>query len=187
MSQRNPNTFLQVEDYLAGERESAVRHEYVDGQIYALGGASDRHNRIAGNIYSRLVLKLGEGECEPFISDMKLMVDPVTYYYPDVLVARDPPGGDPYVRTQARLVVEVMSPSTERFDRNEKLFAYKRIPSLLEYVLVAQDVMYVEIHRRGTSNKWPTEVFTLPEDQLSFTFVDLHIPLADVYRNARLP
>ncbi len=93
MSRLKIKSHLSVADYLAGERESDVRHEYVDGQVYAMAGASDRHNRIAGNIFSRLNESLVDDQCEPFISDMKMMVSPVLYYYPDVVVTCDAPGG----------------------------------------------------------------------------------------------
>jgi Uma2 family endonuclease len=85
---------LSVAEYLEAEKDSPVRHEYVDGQIFAMGGASDRHNRIAGNFYSRLNDLLGDGPCEPFISDMKVWVSETVYYYPDVVVACDGPDAD---------------------------------------------------------------------------------------------
>jgi Uma2 family endonuclease len=176
---------LSVEDYLAGERDVDVRHEYVDGQVYAMAGASDRHNRIAGNIFSRLNDHLVDDECEPFISDMKIKVSPVLYYYPDVVVTCDEPGGDPYFRTEPRLIVEVISPTTERIDRTEKLHAYRRIESLLEYVLVAQDAPYVEVHRRGADGGWTVEIFNELTEQLTLASVNLTLNLGDIYRNVR--
>ena len=182
---RTAEPHLSVADYLAGERDSDVRHEYVDGQAYAMAGASDRHNRIAGNIFSRLNSHLDGAECEPFISDMKIKVDEALYYYPDVVVTCDPPGGDPYFRTQPRLIVEVTSPSTERIDRHEKLHAYERVESLQEYVLVSQDARLVEIHRRGARGEWTHEVLTEPHEQLALASVGLALDLGDVYRNVR--
>lgn len=82
---------LSVADYLEAEKDSSVRHEFVDGQIYAMAGASDRHNHIAGNLYNRLDDHLGDGACEAFISDMKVWVSDVVLYYPDVVVACDGP------------------------------------------------------------------------------------------------
>jgi Uma2 family endonuclease len=140
---------LSVEEYLEGERDAEVRHEYVAGQAYAMAGASVRRNRIAGNIFTRLSVHLDGADCEPFISDMKVRVAPDLFYYPDVFVACDPPGGDPYFRTEPRLVVEVLSPSTERADRREKLAAYRDCPSVREYTLVSQDGTRVELHRRA--------------------------------------
>lgn len=186
MSRLKIKSYLSVADYLAGERESDVRHEYVDGQVYAMAGASDRHNRIAGNIFSRLNDHLVDDECEPFISDMKVKVDPVLYYYPDVVVTCDPPDGDRYARAAPRLIVEVLSPSTERIDRTEKLHAYKRVESLREYVLVAQDMTLIEIHRREEGGgEWTREILTKPEEHLTLASVGLTLNLSDVYRNVR--
>lgn len=185
MSRLKIKSYLSVADYLAGERESDVRHEYVDGQVYAMAGASDRHNRIAGNFFVRLSPHLDGSDCEPFISDMKVMVDPVLYYYPDVVVTCDAPGGDRYTRAAPRLIVEVLSPTTERIDRAEKLHAYRRVESLRECVLVAQDTMLVEIHRRGAGGEWVREILTELEDQLTLASVGLTLNLSDVYRNVR--
>lgn len=176
---------LSVADYLAGERNVDVRHEYVDGQVYALAGASDRHNRITLNIASRLNDHLVDDECEAFMSDMKIRVSPALYYYPDVVVTCDAPGGDAYYRVEPRLIVEVMSPSTERVDRIEKRHAYRRVESLREYVLVAQDAPFVELHRRGADGTWTIEAFSDLAEQLTLASVDLALDLSDVYRNVR--
>jgi Uma2 family endonuclease len=175
---------LSVADYLAGERDAAVRHEYVSGQAYAMAGASARHNRIAGNIFARLNEHLDGDECEPFISDMKIRVAPDLFYYPDVVVTCDQAGGDPYFRTEPRLVIEVLSPTTERTDRHEKLAAYKNCPSVREYALVSQDGMAVELHRR-VGEEWRTELLTEPEEQCAFESVGLTMSLSDIYRNVR--
>ena len=182
MSLRKPIGRIAVEDYLAGEQESAIRHEYVDGHTFAMAGASDRHNLIAGAVYARLIDRLGAGPCKAFISDMKVMVEPTIYYYPDVVVACDPPGGDPYTRTEPVLIVEVTSPTTQRADRIEKLPAYKRITSLVECVLISQTQMLVELHRR-VGGVWQTDLLTGPEDQLRLDSVGLSLALSDIYRN----
>jgi Uma2 family endonuclease len=91
---------LSVAEYLEGERDSPVRHEYVDGQIYAMAGASDRHNRISINLTSRFDDHLGDGPCEVFMADMKVWVSETVFYYPDVVVACDGPGADAYYRKQ---------------------------------------------------------------------------------------
>jgi len=158
---------LTEEEYLENERHSDVRHEYLAGLVYAMAGASDRHNRIALNLASRLNDHLNGGPCEVFIADMKVTVDPLVYYYPDVVVTCDPPGSDPYVRTQPHLIIEVVSPSTERIDRHEKLFAYRRVSSVQEYVLVLQDRMQVEVYRRQSEDEWSREIFIQSEALLS--------------------
>ncbi len=184
MALRKLQTYLSVEDYLAGENESPVRHEYVDGQVYAMAGASDRHNRIAGNVFARLSDHLAEGPCEPFISDMKIRVSSRLFYYPDVVVTCEP-GGDHYTKTQPVLIVEVLSPSTERIDRYEKLLAYRQVPSVQEYVLIAQARMLVEIHRRSSDGEWEHDILTEPEDELALKSVGLSLSLAQVYRRVR--
>jgi len=118
---------VSVQEYLEGEKESPIRHEYVNGYVYAMAGASDRHNRIALNIASRLNQLLIEGPCEVFISDMKLRVSPNVYYYPDVVVCCDSPPLDAYVRSQPVLIIEVTSPTTQRIDHHEKLLASQHI------------------------------------------------------------
>ena len=185
MSGQKPQFYISVVEYLAHEKDSPVRHEYVDGQMYAMAGASDRHNRIALNLASRLNDHLNGGPCEVFIADMKVIVDPLVYYYPDVVVACDPPGGDPYVRTQPHLIIEVVSPSTERIDRHEKWFAYRRVPSLLEYVLVLQDRMQVEVYRLQRDGEWTREIFAQPEEHVHFASVGFTLRVSAIYRNVR--
>jgi Uma2 family endonuclease len=186
MSQRKPKIHISVAEYLAGERESPVRHEYVQGEVYAMAGASDRHNRIALNIASRLNNHVASGPCEAFMSDMKLKVSADVFYYPDVVVTCDAAGGDSYFRTEPRLIVEVISPSTERIDRHEKMVAYKSVPSLQEYVLVMQDEMRVEIYRRK-DDAWEVQTFTGGDERLEFASVSLAMSMGEIYRNARLP
>ena len=107
------------------------------------------------------------------------------YYYPDVVVTCDPPGSDPYVRTQPHVVIEVVSPSTERIDRHEKLFAYRRVPSVQEYVLVLQDRMQVEVYRRQSGEEWAREIFTQPEEHVHLASVSFTLSVSDMYRNVR--
>ena len=100
------------------------------------------------------------------------------------MVTCDPPGGDPYVRTQPHLLIEVVSPATERIDRHEKLLAYRRIPSLQEYVLVLQDRMQVEVYRRQGEER-PREIFMQPEDRMHFASVGLTMSVSEIYRDVR--
>src|SRR5437868_11662416 len=161
-----------------------MRHEYVGGQAYAMAGASARHNRIALNIAGRLNDHLAGDECEAFMADMKIRVAPDLFYYPDVVVTCDKPGGDPYFRTEPRLIIEVLSPTTERTDRHEKLAAYKNCPSVQEYALISQEGMMVELHRR-LGDEWQMEIFTEAEEQFTFESIGLTMSLGDIYRNVR--
>ncbi len=187
MFQSDVPPFISVDDYLAGERDSPIRHEYVDGQVYAMAGASDRHNRIALRLAARLDAHVGdEGPCQVFIADMKVRVAPNVFYYPDVVVACDPPGGDPYLREAPRLIIEVMSPSTERTDRQEKRLAYGQVPSVMEYVLVAQDLAGLEVFRRRADGTWARDsVLTRLDDVLELRSVGLTLTLKDVYRGTQ--
>ena len=178
---------LSVAEYLEAEKDSPVRHEYVDGRVFAMAGASDRHNRIAGNFYNRLDDHLGDGPCEPFISDMKVWVSERVYYYPDVVVACDGPGADEYYRKSPRLIVEVSSPGTERIDRSEKLLAYKQVKSLKEYVIASQDRVRVEVFRRGRGDRWSWELLTELTEELRLESVGLTLTVADVYRRVKFP
>lgn len=173
---------LSVDEYLDAEKDSPVRHEYVDGQIFAMAGASDRHNRISINLTSKLDDKLGDGPCEVFMSDMKVWVSESVFYYPDVVVACDGPGADAYYRKQPRLIIEVSSPGTYRIDRAEKLMAYKQVKSLKEYVIVSQVRVQVEIFRRGRGDRWSSQVLTDLNDELRLESVGLTLTLAEVYR-----
>ena len=177
---------LSVAEYLEAEKDSPIRHEFVDGQIYAMAGASDRHNHIAGNLYNRLDDHLGDGACEAFISDMKVGVSDVVFYYPDV-VACDGPGADAYYRKQPRLIIEVSSPGTERTDRSEKLLAYKHVKSLKEYVIVSQDRVRIETFRRGRGDRWSWQLLTELDDVLRLESVNLTLTVGQVYRRVKFP
>jgi Uma2 family endonuclease len=185
MSLHDPKSYLSVDEYLASERDNPVRHEYVQGQLYAMAGASDRHNRIALNIASRFNDHLANNHCEAFMVDIKIKVAEDLFYYPDVVVTCDTPGGDLYFRTEPRLIIEVMSPSTARTDRHEKLTAYRHLSSLQEYVLVAQDEIMIEIHRRGDDGPWEREILNQPEEIVYFSSIDLSLSVGDIYRNVR--
>ena len=187
MSAKRQLRRLSVTEYLEAEKDSSVRHEYIDGQIYSMAGASDRHNRIAGNFYNRLDDHLGDGPCEPFISDMKVWVSESLFYYPDVVVACDGPAADPYYRKQPRLIIEVSSPGTERIDRSEKLLAYKQIKSLKEYVIVSQDRVQIEVFSRGRGDRWSWRLLTELGDELRLDSAGLTLTVSQVYRRVKLP
>ena len=144
-------TLLSVDEYLAGELESQVRHEYVDGEVYAMVGASDRHGLVTLNLAGLLSQRLPE-RCQVFSSDMKVRIQTVErdiFYYPDVLVSCDPRDREPYFRQYPCLVAEVLSPHTARLDRFEKFLFYRQLDTLEEYLLVSQDYRQIEVFRRA--------------------------------------
>src|SRR5206468_12167348 len=129
-----------------------TRHEYLAGQVSGMGGTSATHNLIAGNVFARLRAHLRGRPCRVFISDMKVRLEAVDFfYYPDVLVTCDPEDSVEYFNTRPCLIVEVTSPSTALIDKREKLLAYQILDSLCDYVLIAQDEMKVQVYRRVQS------------------------------------
>ena len=183
MASAQPAAYLTIEEYLSDEKERPVKHEYVDGQIYAMAEANRSHNRLAGNLFKGLDDHLAEAECEAFIASVKVMVSESRVYYPDVFVAGD--DTDPYYCCEPLLIVEVSSVSTERIDRNEKLPAYKRMPSVKEIVFVAQDRVRIEIFRRQGEAFWQTEVLTELDETLHLQSVGLTLTVAQVYRRVK--
>jgi Uma2 family endonuclease len=179
---------LSIEEYLELEVASDVRHEYVAGEIYAMTGATRRHNRIVGNILTRLYAVAGDGPCRVYFEAVKLRAARNIVYYPDVMVACGPEGDDPYVEDAPCLVVEVLSPSTETTDRREKAFVYQQLKGLEAYVIVHQDVRHAEWWWRDERGDWRyTEVaggghvpFPCPGNGLEMT-------LDEIYRGAEPP
>lgn len=148
---------LSEEAYLSHELHSALKHEYVNGQIYALAGAADRHNRVAGNIFFRLRGAAGVSPCRVYTSDLKVRIQTdltSRFYYPDVMVTCDPDDTEDYYKTSSCLIAEVLSPSTQGTDRREKLFAYQSIPSLNYYLIIEPDERFVELYRRDERGWW---------------------------------
>lgn len=175
-----PNEYISVEEYLDGEQHSEIRHEYIDGQVYAMGGASDRHGLIVNALAFALTPAARQKHCQLFSSDMKVrlnIADKPVYYYPDLLLSCDPADRDAYFRNRPCLIVEVLSETTERIDRREKLLAYQTLPSLREYLLVAQDVRRVEIYRRSLD--WHPEYFV--EGALRLDCLDIELKLDEIY------
>lgn len=181
---------LTVEEYLAGEQVSEVRHEYIAGQVFAMAGASEAHNLIAGNVHARLRAHLRGSACRTFISDMKVRVEAAdTFYYPDVMVTCEPPNAKSFFQMQPCLIVEVLSPSTAAIDHREKLLAYRKLESLREYVMIAQDEARIEVYRRDAQGKWTQEVLG-PDDELRFESLPteaLRMTMAEVYEDVKLP
>ena len=143
-----------VEDYLELEKSSSVRHEYVAGEIFALAGASKRHNRILGNIYAHLWSTARGGPCRVYVESVKLQAAEDVIYYPDVMVACGPESDHPWIEDAPCLVAEVISPSTESTDRRERLAAYKRLSTLRAYLIVHQEQRRVERHWRDAEGEW---------------------------------
>jgi len=186
MAARVPVYSISVEEYLESEKTAPVRHEYVAGQIYAMAGASDAHNTIAGNAFTLLKAQLRGGPCRVYMSDMKVWIEAAgVFYYPDVLVTCDPEDNGEYAKTRPSLIVEVTSPSTTVTEHREKLLAYRKLPSLREYVMIAQHEMLVEIYRIDARGYWWFETYG-PEHTFALESVSMEIAVRDLYEDVVL-
>lgn len=172
-----------IDEYIEGETRTETKHEYLDGEVVAMGGASAKHGLVAGALHAAMLTCARRKGCQLFMADMKLRVDHAEqtyFYYPDLLLACDPHDRESYYRRRPCLIVEVLSPSTERIDRREKLFVYQTIPSLREYILVDPEKRCVEIYRFGDAVRHETHV----EGAFRLDCLDAEITLDDIYIDA---
>lgn len=182
--------FLSEDDYLTGEQLPGLRHEYVDGEIFAMAGASKRHGTISGNFFVALRTHLRGTPCRSWLADMKVKVTAAhAYYYPDIVAtcaAEDhaPDAPSDYLQAPC-LIVEVLSPSTASTDRREKLLNYRKLPSLQEYVLVDQERQWVELYRR-TPQGWLHQTATA-EESITLESLGLTLAVADIYEDSEVP
>jgi Uma2 family endonuclease len=184
MSRPQPRTPLGPDDYLAWEREQPVKNEYVDGEVFAMSGASDAHGTAALNIAASLRTALRGKPCKPYISDMKVHVEAAnSFFYPDILVTCDPRDRAPdasHVKHYPTLIVEILSPSTEAYDRGNKFAAYRTLASLQEYVLVSIEQRRIEVFRRDATGHWVLYPSALDEE-LELASVGFRCPVAEVF------
>jgi len=169
---------ISLDEYLQGERISEIRHEYVNGIVYAMTGASVNHNRLVGNIFGEFRNHLKGKPCDTFSNDMKLKLRN-EYRYPDVMVVCDDVFYDEGYSTQSPvIIVEVLSKSTRKIDTTEKVVSYLNIPTLQEYVLIEQDIVEVEVMRK--SQNWRSERYYL-DDEITFEPINLNLTVAEIY------
>jgi len=185
MFARQPD--LTYEEYLTYEQASPTKHEFMNGQAFAMVGASEDHNVISSNLVACIRPRLRGSSCRVFSSDMKLTIANANNatYYPDVMVVCDRTDDDAYVKQKPCLLVEVLSPSTALLDRREKLFNYQKLESLQEYVLVSQSEVKVELYRRDSAGGWLVQSLGVG-DSLHLQSIDLAIALSDIYEDVRL-
>jgi Uma2 family endonuclease len=176
------HAFISIDDYLELEAESQLRHEYVRGALYAQAGGTFRHTKLTGNIFGHLWNAAGDGPCDVVSESLKLRVANDVIYYPDVMVHCDRSDADPIVKTRPCVVIEVLSRSTIRIDRGEKLFAYRGLASLQAYLMFHQNEQRVERHYRDAAGAWQS--VTLDGDAVvPIPCLDIELSLADLYRN----
>jgi Uma2 family endonuclease len=179
---------ISVEEYLRLEETSEIRHEYVGGYLYAMTGASKRHNRLIFNIQNQISDAADAQGCEVYSSSVKVEVSERVIYYPDLLVTCDTHADDAYISRRPCLVVEVLSPSTSRTDRREKFLAYDRISTLRAYLIVHQDTQLIERNwRDNETDGWRTQLISggvvplpCPDVELTVEQVYRKLPPVDV-------
>jgi Uma2 family endonuclease len=177
VQQKLQDEWIGIDEYLDGELSSDIKHEYIEGSVYAMSGASRNHERIALNIAAEFRARLRGQPCEPFSSDLKVKVGN-HFFYPDAMVVCDEPQPHEYYTEAPVLIVEVLSKSTRRMDETLKRRLYQTLPSLQEYVLIEQDIVDVEVCRR--SQGWVSNHYFLG-DEVFFECVNLTLSVADIY------
>ena len=169
---------LSVEDYLALEESTGLRHEYRDGVAHAMAGGTLGHSAVAGNIYGELFIRLQGQPCQPFNSDLRLSTGDARHY-PDVMVVCPPPKLDPSVAhtiLNPRIIIEVLSPSTESLDRGFKWFHYQQIPELTDYLLVSLRPQAVEHFTRQSDGRWLYQTLS-DADTLRLASINCSVPV----------
>ncbi|MHB8814044.1 MAG: Uma2 family endonuclease [Steroidobacteraceae bacterium] len=174
--------FMTWEEYLTFEERSPHRHEYINGTVYAMSGASLAHNQIAQELVVAFRSHLRGGPCRPFLLEAKLEIrtgNDQIMYYPDVMVSCRPEDRTDQVVRNPRLVVEILSRSTQHIDRREKAMTYQRVEAIEEYVLIGQDQPRVIIHRRAEG--WRPMLYSSMDARVEFRSIGLQMPLAQMY------
>ena len=185
MSSLAAQTILTPEEYIALERKATLKSEYLNGEILAMSGASNAHNLITLDIATEINIQLRGGECLVYASDMRVKTSSTSaYFYPDIVVVCGEPQFEDHVfdtLLNPILVIEVLSPSTETYDKGEKFAHYQEITSLQEYILVSQNRIRVE-HHRLIKTQWVQTEFYRPEDVLPLVSIGCELGLQDIYR-----
>jgi Uma2 family endonuclease len=182
-----PKRYLTPEEYLTLEAGSQIKHEYIDGRAYAMAGGSKAHNLISLNIAVGLRSQL-TAPCQAFMADMKVMVrENARYYYPDVVVSCDD-GNDLNVdRIECPvLIVEVLSESTESFDRGDKFHDYSSLPSLQAYLLVSSRRYVIDYFQRTEGSQWLVSTYVGLQSIIQIQCLGLTLSLSDIYATVNL-
>lgn len=182
-----PQHYYSPTEYLALERKAERKSEYLSGEIFAMSGASEGHNLIAGNVFAALHAQLRGRPCRVYVSDMRVKVSPTGLYtYPDVVALCGKPVFDDEQKDtllNPTVIIEVLSPSTEAYDRGDKFAHYRRLESLAEYVLISQEKFRVELYVRQPDNQWLLSEAGDLQDTVRLPSVACELVLAEVYEN----
>jgi Uma2 family endonuclease len=186
-----PKAYLSPEDYLALERSAEFKSEYFAGEIFAMAGASESHNLIVINAIRELSIQLKKRPCKVYANDMRVRVSPTGLFtYPDVVVVcGQTQFDDSHLDTllNPTLIVEVLSDSTEAYDRGRKFEHYRKLESLAEYVLIAQHRPHVESYRRQPDRRWLLTESDGLDGGLRLDAIDCELALAEIYDKVEFP
>lgn len=172
--------YISEEEYLEIEKNSDTKHEYIDGEIFAMAGAKLNHQRLLGNVFAKIHNQLSNTQCEVFSSDVKIRAEKGNkYFYPDIVVSCNNENGDSVFTESPRLIIEVLSKSTRRLDKGLKRFVYQNIPTLEEYILIEQDHIEIEVCRKNQN--WKSTFYFLGDD-ITFESIDLTLSVLEIYQ-----
>ena len=176
---------LNVDEYLNGEEMSPIRHEYLYGEVYAMAGTSQNHSRITRNLLNWFSQHLSDSRCEAYSENIKVRPADDVFYYSDIIVTCEGDFKNKFVCEEPKLVIEVTSPSTVQIDRREKLFAYQKMPSVQEIVIVDQEKIAIESHRRQADGRWITYYFNDSDIEFDFQSVGTTLQISELYRRVK--
>jgi len=183
--------YVSVEEYLAFEEAAQEKHEYLDGYVRAMSGGTFMHSKIKVNLIAELKQRLRGRSCQPYDSDCRIAVpERRSYFYPDASVICGPietDKTDPNSATNPTAVFEVLSPSTESYDRKQKLFTYRQCKSLRDCVFINYDMPVVEVFHRDDAGQWAHVVYTERVMTARVGSIDVELPLASIYEGVEFP
>ena len=181
---------LSVEEYLRFERESLEKHEFYEGEVFAMAGAGRRHNKIFSNIFGPLAYLLKGKPCQPFGSDMRVHIPENTLFtYPDISIfCSDVLSSkqDEDTVIQPCVLIEILSPSTKSYDRGEKFKLYRDIPSLKEYILIDTEAIRIEAFRINDKGHWELEEYKQLSEILTIPTLSIHIAVSEIYEGTKI-
>jgi Uma2 family endonuclease len=181
-------TRMSVEDYLTLDRDSAdARYEYIDGYACMMSGGTLNHSTISINVTSLLRNRLRDSSCRVYNSDARVRLSAMRYVFPDATISCDERDrGTVDIIHFPRLIVEVLSPGTEAYDRGQKFIYYRTCPTILEYVLIGTQCQAIDVYRRASANLWTLHLFG-PDDRVELASVNISFRITDLYEGVVLP
>lgn len=179
--------FIRFDEYLSLEAETGIKHEFYDGEVFAMAGGTPNHSTLQFNVSGFLHAQLRGRQCKGFGSDQRVAIDSAGLYtYPDLSVACGAEFDEHNSLLNPTLLVEVLSPATEAYDRGLKFSLYQQLPSLRQYLLISQDQLLIHLFTRGENGRWSFEEFRHAEDMVPLTSIDCTLNVGELYEGVTL-